>query len=215
MTAVVPTDVSEAHAGDHRSMAVTLARAFQDDPLLLFAMPDPVRRARALIRIMFSELAHAGRRGTAWAARRDERLLGAAIWFAPGTYQRAPVPGAVNMVRLTPNVAATGVRSIRMARLFHLAEVAHPKDEHWYLRILAVDPLCQRSGLGRALLEPGISRCDAQGLPAYLETQKHENLAWYGRFGFELVEELRVDRCPPIWTMRREPQEVRRLVVPG
>jgi ribosomal protein S18 acetylase RimI-like enzyme len=183
-----------------------LARAFQDDPLLLFAMRDPVRRARALIRIMFSELSHAAQRGTAWVARRDERVLGAAVWFAPGTYQRAPLPGALNMVRLTPNVAATGARSVRMARLFHLAEVAHPKDEHWYLRLLAVDPLCQRGGLGRALLAPGISRCDAEGLPAYLETQKHENLAWYRRFGFELVQELRVDRCPPIWTMRRDPR---------
>jgi ribosomal protein S18 acetylase RimI-like enzyme len=206
MTTLQALDVSEARATDRRAMAVTLARAFQDDPLLLFAMRDPVRRARALMRIMISELAHGGQRGKVWAARRDERLLGAAVWFEPGTYRRGPVSGAVNMIRLTPNAAATGARSLQMAKLFHLAETAHPAEEHWYLRILAVDPLCQRSGLGRALLEPGLGRCDAGGLPAYLETQNHENLAWYRRFGFDLVQELRIEKCPPIWTMRREPR---------
>ena len=41
------------------------------------------------------------------------------------------------------------------------------------------------------------------GLPAYLETQKEANLAWYGRFGFDVVERVDVGPCPPIWTMRR------------
>ena len=206
MTTTKALEVSEARTGDRRAIAVTLARAFQDDPLLLFAMRDPVRRARALIRIMCSELAHAGQRGTIWASRREERPLGAAVWFAPGTYKRAPVSAALNMIRLTPNGAATGARSLRMAKLFHLAENAHPEDEHWYLRVLAVDPLSQRSGLGRALLAPGLGRCDASGLPAYLETQNYENLAWYRRFGFDLVQEIKVERCPPLWTMRREPR---------
>jgi GNAT superfamily N-acetyltransferase len=206
MTARNTWDVSEPHEGDRRTIAVTLARAFQYDPLLLFAMPDPVRRARSLMRIMFSELAHGAQQGKIWVTRRDERPQGAAVWFAPRAYRRGPIAGTLNMLRLTPNVVATGARSLQMAKLFHLAEVAHPEDDHWYLRILAVDPLSQRSGQGGALLEPGMSRCDGDGLPAYLETQNHENLAWYRRFGFDVVKELRVHGCPPIWTMLREPR---------
>jgi GNAT superfamily N-acetyltransferase len=68
-----------------------------------------------------------------------------------------------------------------------------------------VDPLNQRTGAGAALLRPVLERCDTEGLPAYLETQKEENVPWYMRSGFELVQVLDVKGCPPLWTMRREP----------
>jgi ribosomal protein S18 acetylase RimI-like enzyme len=79
----------------------------------------------------------------------------------------------------------------------------HPHEPHWYLAVLGTDPSFQRTGAGTALLDPVLARIDAEGLPAYLETQKEANLAWYGRFGFELVERVDVRACPPIWTMRR------------
>ena len=206
VSSIGATEVSKAQTTDHRTIAVTLARAFQYDPLLVFAMPDPVRRARALMRIMVPELSHARQHGEIWIARRERRLLGAAAWFAPGTYKRGPFDETLNMIRLSPNAVATGARSLRMMHLFSQVEAAHPTEDHWYLRILGVDPLSQRSGLGGALLGPGIVPCDSEGLPAYLETQNSENLGWYERFGFEVQREISVDRCPPVWTMRRAPR---------
>ena len=70
----------------------------------------------------------------------------------------------------------------------------HPHEPHWYLAVLGTDPSFQRTGAGTALLEPVLARVDAEGLPAYLETQKEANLAWYGRFGFDVVERARSGR---------------------
>ncbi|MDE2290533.1 MAG: GNAT family N-acetyltransferase, partial [Elusimicrobia bacterium] len=83
----------------------------------------------------------------------------------------------------------------------------HPREPHWYLQLLAVEPGSQRSGIGTALLAPALERIDAEGAPAYLETQDEANLAYYARVGFALVE--RVDLgpgLPGLFTMRREPR---------
>jgi hypothetical protein len=50
-----------------------------------------------------------------------------------------------------------------------------------------------------------LDQCDTEGLPAYLETQKESNLAFYGRYGFEVADEIRLPNCPPAWTMMRQP----------
>ena len=59
---------------------------------------------------------------------------------------------------------------------------------------------------GTAVLAPVLERADTEGLPAYLETQKEENLAYYARHRFELVQKIDIEGCPPIWTLRREPR---------
>jgi GNAT superfamily N-acetyltransferase len=83
-------------------------------------------------------------------------------------------------------------------------EQVHPRDPTWYLLLLVVDPLVQRGGIGTRLQVPVLEVADREGVDCYLETQKPENLAYYRRFGYEVVEELRpVLGGPPLWTMRR------------
>jgi hypothetical protein len=81
-------------------------------------------------------------------------------------------------------------------------DVAAP---HFYLAVLGSDPLFQRVGAGSAALAPVLERCDREGLPAYLETQKEANIAYYARHRFEIVRKLEVGPCPPVWTLLREP----------
>jgi ribosomal protein S18 acetylase RimI-like enzyme len=89
-------------------------------------------------------------------------------------------------------------------RYMRAIEKVHPQGPLWYLAVLAADPEFQRSGVGAALVEPILERCDTEGIDAYLETQKEDNLAYYRRFGFEVVDRLRpVSDGPPLWTMRR------------
>ncbi|MGO9344480.1 MAG: GNAT family N-acetyltransferase [Acidimicrobiales bacterium] len=78
---------------------------------------------------------------------------------------------------------------------------------HWYLVLLGCDPAWQRQGHGSALLAPVLQRADEDGIPAYLETQKQENLPWYRRHGFEVVQEITARGCPRMWAMRRDPRE--------
>jgi hypothetical protein len=62
-------------------------------------------------------------------------------------------------------------------------------------------------GFGAALLRPMLERCDADGVPAYLEATSPRNRALYERHGFEVTEELKLPAGgPPIWLMWREPR---------
>jgi predicted N-acetyltransferase YhbS len=80
----------------------------------------------------------------------------------------------------------------------------HPKELHWYLPLLAVDPLVQGQGVGTMLMLDGVATMDADGVGGYLETQKDENHAFYNRFGYELRDTLRpVADGPPYYTMWR------------
>jgi len=64
----------------------------------------------------------------------------------------------------------------------------HPRPPHWYLYAIGVDPAHQRQGAGGALLRSRLTRVDADGAAAYLESSKTENIPVYEHFGFRVVE---------------------------
>jgi ribosomal protein S18 acetylase RimI-like enzyme len=49
------------------------------------------------------------------------------------------------------------------------AEKLYPA-ERWRLCWLAVSPKCQRTGIGRRLVQWGLDRCEEEGIPAVLES---------------------------------------------
>jgi GNAT superfamily N-acetyltransferase len=61
---------------------------------------------------------------------------------------------------------------------------AHPVEPHWYLAAVGTMPEHQGSGAGAAILTPVLARCDAEGLPAYLESSNPRNVPFYHRLGF-------------------------------
>ena len=111
-------------------------------------------------------------------------------------------------VRTSPTFVHTGKRIGRAVALLGAVDKAHHElhEPHYYLGILGTDPQFQRTGAGTAVLAPVLERCDTEGLPAYLETQKEENIAYYARHRFELVQKIEVNGCPPIWTLLRQPR---------
>ena len=81
---------------------------------------------------------------------------------------------------------------------------AHPKEPLWYLGLLVVDPSVQRGGIGTRLQQRVIDNADETGVDCYLETQNPDNLVYYRRSRYEVVDELHpVTDGPPLWTMRR------------
>ena len=62
-------------------------------------------------------------------------------------------------------------------------------------------PELQGTGLGGALIAPGLARAD--GAPVHLDTGRPENVPWYRRFGFEVTDEVHaVPGAPPSWGMK-------------
>jgi ribosomal protein S18 acetylase RimI-like enzyme len=151
------------------------------------------RHYRAMIRHVYMP------RGAAWTT---PDTLGAALWFPPGTLEMSRRERLAELASMTPQVIpALG----RAARWEELIAKHHPKTPHWYLQTLSVAPSAQRKGVGTALIQPGLERADADGVGAYLETQRESNIPYYRRFGFELTDEISLPDSPPLWLMWREP----------
>lgn len=198
---MVPEDRSRA--------VVALARAFQDDPVLTFLIPDPISQARAALTFMAAPVLDAERYGEVWTASVDDTVVGAAVWLPPGTYPRGARRETLSVLREMRSVHRIGSRIAASLRLYGEIDRIHRRmaAPHWYLALLGCDPAWQRQGHGSALLAPVLQRADEEGVPAYLETQKEENLPWYRRHGFEILQEITPRGCPKMWAMRREPRE--------
>jgi GNAT superfamily N-acetyltransferase len=180
-------------------VADAVARGFVDNEVWVWIQPNErrrlrlmVRNYRALIRRVFL------RRGAAWTT---EEVAGAALWIAPGEPKRHRGDEIAELISLLPWIG-TGLG--RAMRVDATMKEQQPREPHWYLEVLSVEPARQRQGYGSALLAPGLERCDADGMPAYLETQREANVPFYRRFGFELIEQITIPHGPPLWTMWRE-----------
>ncbi len=69
------------------------------------------------------------------------------------------------------------------------ARAGAPARPHWFLHFLAVRPQAQGRGYGSALLRPMLERCDAEGVPAYLDATSEENKRLYERHNFVVQRE--------------------------
>lgn len=188
--------VRTAGRADREAVAALLARAFHDDPAFSWIYPDPVDRARRLLRL-FALLFDSDAVGLRLLTRGGEA---ATLWRPPGQAQA----GWWEMLRhAVPLLRALGP-SVRRALTVADAIDAHmPAGTFWYLHIAGCDPLHQSRGHGRAAVGAGLSRA-AGRLPAYLETATERNLAFYGALGFRVTGEWAVPRGGPrFWSMLR------------
>ncbi|MHB8437680.1 MAG: GNAT family N-acetyltransferase [Acidimicrobiales bacterium] len=188
---------------DVARLAPVLARAFMDDPIAMFMFRTEDRRRRSLRRFFVMQLKHMFiDRGEAWTT---DDLSGAALWMPPG--QPRPTIGDLrHMVPLVPAIVALGSRMGDAARLVGAIERARPRRTHWYLATLGTDPDRQGRGVGTTLVRRVLDRLDAGGIPAYLETSKPGNVAFYRRLGFGVTAEADpVPGGPHVWFMWRDP----------
>ncbi|CZR40274.1 uncharacterized protein FPRO_05174 [Fusarium proliferatum ET1] len=59
-------------------------------------------------------------------------------------------------------------------------------DERWRLSLLATSPKCQRTGIGKRLVQWGLDRCEEEGVPATLESSV-SGRPLYEKMGFREV----------------------------
>lgn len=63
-----------------------------------------------------------------------------------------------------------------------------PKEQHWHLGPIGVLPSHRRLGIGSQLMERFCKEVDNCSAQAYLETDLDENVRFYQKFGFEVVD---------------------------
>jgi GNAT superfamily N-acetyltransferase len=181
--------------------AEILARAFRDNPLNLGVIGprSPARRFWANREGMRALLPVACKHGLVLGARLEGALAGALIATAPGDY---PLPPPALGARLRTWLVQGPRVMRRWNTVFRALHALHPADPHAYLGTLGVGPAVQRLGVGSALLARWLAVADRDGLPAYLETDKPDNLAFYGKAGFDVVAQTEVFGAR-VWCMRR------------
>lgn len=168
-----------------RAAALTLAEAFSADPLLEILAPDPARRVKLGPSMMSVLLAYGMRYGQVWS---NDDASAVAIWLNPESGpMKMPRMLRAGMWRAPFMLGLDGMG--RMSKVMSATEVFHNQVEgpHWYLMTVGTRTARQGQGLGSMLVELGISRADAAGVPCYLETGTDSNIAFYRKRGFEII----------------------------
>lgn len=199
--------------GEGRAASLVLGRAFAENPVARACLSHLDRQARlaAVTRLNRGLLEAARRAGEIELARDGARIAGAQLWYPPGRWP----PGALVYPWMAAGGLGTGLRgALRYARYDHTVVRFQPREPHFYLFMLGVDPDLQGRGVGSALLRRFCARADEARTLACLETDRRQSVLLYQRHGFEVARELDIPALSApgsseplhVWTMRRDPR---------
>ncbi len=202
------THTRPGRKADVAELSHVLGRAFFDDPVSLWIMPDAKARAKHLRKFFATVTRHHHLAGGGVEVATDGSTIGAAaLWDPPGRWKQS----TREQLMMLPSFAfGFGPRlgmGRRLGELLATMKSKHPEEPHWYLAVIGSDPSVRGKGYGQALMQSRLDRVDAEHAPAYLESSKSENVPYYQRFGFEVIGELVIpDGGPTLWPMWRAPR---------
>lgn len=201
----MPIDVRPAGKSDIGELAGVLGRAFYDDPVSMWMLPDDKSRAAGLAAYFGAVTRHHHLAGGGVEVAGDGPVMGAAaLWDPPHRWKESRFTQARMLPAL---IRSFGFRLGAGRAVADLLNAAHPEEPHWYLAVIGSDPAVRGRGFGQAVMRSRLDRCDAEHCPAYLESSKFDNVPYYQRFGFQVTGELTLPGGgPTLWQMWRDPR---------
>ncbi|WP_328494035.1 GNAT family N-acetyltransferase [Streptomyces sp. NBC_00414] len=190
--------IRRAGAGDREDVTRLLDEAFQDDPVSSWVFPDADHRRRThplLMRAFLDIVLDAGYVDV------TEDGSACALWLSmPAEAHEEDEDGPAQLRE------AVDPGNERVELIARLTGEVHPVGAaHEYLWMIAVRPGRQGEGLGTALVQHVLDRCDSEGTAAYLEASSARGRALYERLGFVFTgREVALPAGPPMWPMWRE-----------
>lgn len=186
-----------------KSAGAMLARAFYDDPLSVYLIPDGSRRGKLLPYIFEFSTRFGVLYGEVYTT--SHNLEGVAVWLpsekADMTLRRVMRNGGLSLL---PKLGEDLIQRLPALNSISSLRKRHAPFRHWYLLLLGVDPLFQGKGYAGNLLRAMLARLDDEHLPCYLETQNGKNVAIYQHYGFKVVAEVLVPGTEiALWAMLR------------
>ncbi|MFJ8594329.1 GNAT family N-acetyltransferase [Streptomyces sp. NPDC093598] len=201
--------IRTAGKGDRELIVRLLDDAFQDDPVSGWVFPDAVDRRAKHPGLMaaFTDIVLA-------AGRVDVTEDGSAcaLWLSmpagDGHDGHDDHDGDAEDEGPAQVREAVDPDNERIEMIGRLTAAVHPTGRaHEYLWMIGVAPGRQGEGLGTALIEGVLDRCDREGVAAYLEASNARSRKLYERLGFEPVGPgLDLPDGPTMWPMWREPR---------
>jgi ribosomal protein S18 acetylase RimI-like enzyme len=199
-------DVRDLEPGELAAAGGVAGRALADNPTFRWVSGDPAlpRVTAALdVFVPFVEAMTTPQLG----ALVGRHVVGVCAAAPPGTCVGVLAPPEWHEPPAEIGPPGHESRTLMIWSLF----ASHDLDErHWHVGPVSVEPGLQGTGIGRALLSAFGARMDDVGEVAWLETDKPENVAFYRRHGFEVVEEVELPEHAAgrltTWFMRRDPR---------
>ncbi len=182
-------------------MTETLVRFFAREPFHQWMVPDPKRWAERAPRYFRTYIKMILRDGCTDTANDGAAT---ALWLVP------PKPGGGVLSRIQMPFVLWRLAGVKFKEVWEVIpqiEQNRPKEPHWYLDMLGVDPSHARQGLGSALLQYGLARSDAANQPVFLDAMSAENVSFYEHHDFHVTAQTTLHSGLPIWTMARRSKE--------
>jgi GNAT superfamily N-acetyltransferase len=189
--------VSNTTASDEQHAIDVIVLAFSADPAARRMFPDPTQYLRHFPRFVKAFGGKAFEHGTAYHVG---GFLGVTLWLPPDVH-----PDDEALAALIEETVAEPVRQEVFAVVEQMANY-HPREPHWYLPLMGVDPIQQGKGLGSALMRHALIRCDRERKLAYLESSNSKNIPLYEREGFQRIGTIQAGTWSPLYPMVRTPR---------
>lgn len=189
--------VTLVHPHREANAIATLTLAFASDPVNRWGWPATGDYLNAFPQFVRGLGGRAFETGNAFEIAED---AGVALWLPPGVE-----PDEAELI----DIIQRTVHASRRNDLFEIIQQMgqyHPRERHWYLPFVGVEPQHQCRGLGASLLRPMLQQCDSEGLPAYLESTNPRNVPFYESLGFTSMGIIQAGTSPEIVPMLREPR---------
>jgi len=191
------TEIRSATADELTYAIAAIVAAFLTDPPARFAWPSPHDYLLAMPVATREFAGSSFKHGTAYVSA---DFCGAALWLPPGVQ-----PDEAALERAFRDTANREHLDDLLATFEKMGE-SHPKEPHWYLPMIGVEPNAQGKGLGEKLMRHALDRCDQDRALAYLEASKPSNVPFYLRHGFEVTGQIQIGAAPPVTPMLRRPK---------
>jgi GNAT superfamily N-acetyltransferase len=184
-------------------------RAFCDDPLWRYLLPDDGQREKWLPRFyrvfLTLDIDHHQTYGV------SDPLEGVAVWRLPGQDEGGLwewIDAGLMRLCFSPLLVPILRARAIFARLLTLEDQYAP-EPHYTLDTIAVSPASQGKGLGSELMRHVLTQVDDQSMPVYTETTTPGNVGLYEHFGFTCREQWDVPETPlSVWVLYRAARRV-------
>jgi GNAT superfamily N-acetyltransferase len=192
------SEIRPAARSDRGRFEAAMTMAFTADPAARWAWSDPLQFIKIFIPLVTLFGGKSFDHGTAYVIG---DFAGVAQWLPPTVL---PDDGPIGEL-FEQNMSGPKLGEVLF--LFEQMAGFHPKEPHWYIPLIGIDPMFQGQGYGTQLMRHGLATCDRDQQLAYLEATSPTNRQFYERFGFRVLGEIRSGDSPPMFPMLRVPRD--------